>query len=450
MAAKSKKQYVYLDNNATTPLCEPVRALYASGKQYWNPSSSSHISDESRKVIDSARTYILRHCGISEETYKILFTSGATESNCAVIRMSVDAYAAASGQKPHIVATSVEHHSILECLHILELQGKAEYTLVPCNHEGFVTAESVHDAIKSNTCLVCVIHAGNETGAFNNLQLISKVTHEAKIPLHCDLVQSFGKIRIMFDKYLITSASASFHKLHGPQGIGLLILRNDFIEGYKLKALISGSQQYGLRGGTENVLGIAAALKAMVWTFKDRAAKNAHLNEMRELVITSLAKEWNMLSYEKFLALAKVTEPLPKVEYGDFVTTDQFHLRGKPNAPKPIFVVLGPTDIKRRLPSTLLISFVNPREIVAYGSDPEAKSFCNIKLKEKLGKMGFVVSITSACLTTSATASHVLTAIGAPKLIKKGVLRISFGDTNKISEVREFIKSLKAAVLEQI
>lgn len=407
----SLKKIIFLDNNGTTIICPEAEEAYKKWLKCYNASSSSQISKGANLMMEKAKKYILKHCSTTPDDYTVVFTSGATESNCFILRSTVESYKRIRKIKPHLIISSVEHHSILECAKSIEDAGYAEVTKVEPNMYGCILPAAVEKEIKPNTCLISIMYANNETGSINNIPKIGELAHKHKIPLHSDLVQLFGKYPVNLQKSNLDALSASFHKLYGPKGIGLLIIKNDLIEGYKLQGQICGSQQNGLRGGTENIPAIASSMEAIKCTFKNRKSKNSKLLKMRNYIISEFEKS-------KIIGVGN---------YADYLS-DPVLGKEKENE----IVILGPPKDKPNfyLPNTLLISIAKNK----------GKDFCNVKFKKALDDQGIVVSIASACLTTSDKASHVLTAIGAPPVIKRGVLRISMGDTNTMEEIKIFIK----------
>lgn len=419
---KSCPNPVYLDNNATTLICQPAKKVHIEWLSCYNASSDSKIAKPARALLAKAQDVILAHCGVSSATHTALFTSGATESNCLIIKSCVKAYKKklmekGSELKPHVVASELEHHSIRECISDLEESGEIEVTLVEPTIFGNILADDVEKSIRPNTCLITVMFANNEVPVINNIEEIGAIAHKHRIPLHSDCVQVFGKYKIDIKKNNIDALSASAHKFYGPKGVGVLIIDNNLIEGYGLTAEIHGSQQHGLRGGTENVAGIASMMMALKTAFQNRKSKNQRLFKMREALLTKLSKIYKMGSYINYAEDSK--KSLDDVE----------------------LVSLGPPNDKKGfiLPNTVLISIAKNR----------GKPFCNIELKKFLDSKNFVVSIGSACLTKSDKASHVLTAIGAPPVIKRGVIRVSFGDNNTMDEINKFVKILQQAIDRQ-
>lgn len=419
---KSCPNPVYFDNNSTTLICQPAKKVHTEWLSCYNASSDSKIAKPAKALLEKAQDVILAHCGVSSATHTVLFTSGATESNCLIIKSCVKAYKKkliekGSELKPHVIASELEHHSIRECLADLEESGDIEVTLVEPTIYGNVLADDVEKSIRPNTCLITVMFANNEVPVINNIEDIGAIAHKHRIPLHSDCVQIFGKYKIDVKKNNIDALSASAHKFYGPKGVGALIIDNNLIEGYGLTAEIHGSQQHGLRGGTENIAGIASMMVALKTAFQNRKSKNQRLFKLRDTLLSKLAKMYKLANYSDYLDDSK---------------TDKEDIE---------IISLGPPDDKKGfiLPNTILLSIAKNR----------GKPFCNVELKKFLDSKNFVVSIGSACLTKSDKASHVLTAIGAPPVIKRGVIRISFGDNNTIEEINKFVKTLQQAIDKQ-
>ena len=364
-------------------------------------------------MIDKAQKTVSKLCNLKDEYY-VLFTSGASESNCTLVHMVVEAWKRNVGTTPHIVSSTIEHKSILECVERMAEDGRVELTLIEPNMYGVIDPDEVDAAIRDSTALVTIMFANNETGAINPVRRIGEIAHRRNVPFHTDAVQIFGKIQVDPSAFNLDALSMSFHKLYGPQGMGMLILKKEFVTGYGLQGQISGTQQHGLRGGTENIPGIAGGAAALVQNFRSRKQKNAKLSQMRELCIQLLAKAFPVVPYREF-----------------YNAEDDKFLNRKGKA----LVILGPENKQQYLPSTLLLS------VIDYD-----KPFCNIKFKKILEDNGIIISIGSACNTNSKSASHVILSIKAPPIVRRGVLRVSFGDFNTLSEVREFARIFINAV----
>lgn len=412
---------IYFDNNATTLVCPPAKKVFMQWASCYNPSSDSKIAKPTRQILEKAQDAILDHCGVSTATHTAIFTSGATESNCLVIRSCVKAFRKklierGSDLQPHIIISATEHHSIVECVHDLSESGELDVSYVEPAIYGNILADDVEKEIKPNTCLVSIMFGNNEIPVINNIERIGAVANKHGIPFHSDCVQVFGKFKIDIRKSNLDALSASAHKFYGLKGIGLLILNNDLIDGYGLTAEINGSQQRGLRGGTENVPAIASLMAALKFAFTNRKAKNKRLFDLRERLLAKLSAEYPM---GDFINYASEEKELPAFE----------------------LVSLGPPNDKKSyiLPNTVLLAICKNK----------GKPFCNVELKKFLDAKNAVISIGSACLTSNDKASHVLNAIGAPPVVKRGVIRISFGDNNTAGEVDKFVNLLKQGIEKQ-
>jgi len=405
------KKFIYLDNNATTMMCENAKKTNILWQSSANPSSSSRLSQLPKKEIEKAKNYINKHCKLADK-YHIIFNSGATEGNSFAINCLTKSYKKILKRTPHLIVSAVEHHSIMLATQIMKKNGDAEITYVYPNRFGSILARDVQKAIKPNTALISIMFANNETGSINNIKAISEVAHKHKIPIHSDCVQAFGKYKIDVVSYGIDILTASFHKLHGPKGVGLLLINKELAAGYKVCTFIYGSQQGGLRGGTENVAGILSSISAMKWAFTRRATKNRQLLKMRKMIIDRLSKVFHVQYF---------TEKLPE--------TPAIILIGHHQKCKDYF-----------LPNTILLGIWKPK----------GKEFCNVNFKKCLDKAGVIVSISSACLTKSKNASHVMTAMKVPTRLKKGIIRISLSDMTTEDEVIKFvnifIKKLKPLI----
>ena len=420
---KSCPNPIYFDNNATTLICPNSKKVHSEWIGCYNASSDSKIAKPAKMLLEKASDYVLAHCNVSSATHTAIFTSGGTESNCYIIRSCVKAYKKKlleknSNLKPHIITSSMEHHSIMDCINDLVSSGDIDVSYVSPTIYGTILAEDVEKEIRAGqTCLISIMFANNEVPVINNIEEIGHIAHANRIPMHSDCVQIFGKYKVDMIKHNIDALSASAHKFYGPKGVGLLIINNKLIEGYGLTAEINGTQQHHLRGGTENVAGIAALVAALTWNFSNRKVKNQKLFALRTYTLEKLRKMY------------------PMGNFIDYVNEEQ-------NMPPIEIVSLGPPEDNTAfiLPNTLLISVAKNR----------GKPFCNVELKKFLDTKNCVVSIGSACLTSSDKASHVLKAIGAPPVIKRGVIRISFGDYNAKAEIGKFLAVLKQGIDKQL
>lgn len=407
-------EYLYFDNNGTTPLAHEAAEMFR--RCSWLGNASASYAAEAQQVIKDTTLIAQEWIGCD---YPVIYTSGASESNNLVLRGMTDAYWLKHGTKPHIITSSIEHKTSLECLEMLSRLGRADVTLIDPNVYGIIPAEMVRAAVREDTMLISIMHANNETGAINDIRSIALAVKSQKpdVFIHSDVVQTFGKTPVLMRDWNIDAISVSMHKLYGPLGLGMLILSP--VAADMITPQIAGSQNFHLRGGTENIPAIAAAGAAMLKTFKDRAKKNSRLSEMKSYIRGELLKQYDRGC---FLQYRGKTDSFSPVGFGMEI------------------VPLGADD-EHSLPNTLLISFVR--------RGPLLKHFCNVQLKNDLLKKKIVVSIGSACNTASPSPSHVLNALKAPYVIRCGVIRISLGDENTMSQCRTLVRELIQAVNDQ-
>jgi len=274
---------IYLDYNATTPLAEPVFEVMVPFLQtsYGNASSLHYAAREPRRILRDARRQAAKLLGVANEN-TLIFTSGGTESNNAVLRSVL-----LTTGKRRIVTSQVEHSSILKPLLQLEKEG-CEVLRLPVDQDGQLDMEALENALTPETALVSLMAANNETGVFFDIDAISKRVHDKGILFHVDAVQSIGKSPINLDNASIDFLSLSGHKFYGPKGVGILYVRSgrDFIP-----LINGGSQERGRRGGTENIAGIAGLGKACELIQSEVCHEAVRLGEIRQTFENRLCQE---------------------------------------------------------------------------------------------------------------------------------------------------------------
>lgn len=246
---------IYLDHAATSPLLPSVlKEMEAIQHQiFGNPSSLYTPAYEARKILHISRATIA-NC-ISAQTDEIVFTSGGTESN----NLAILGAARASRRGKHLIVGATEHHSVLYAARALKTEGFC-VTELACDENGVYSPEALRTAIRPDTALVSLHLANNETGVVEPIAAIGAITRERRIVLHCDAVAAFGQIPIDVQALKIDLMSTSAHKLGGPKGTGFLYVRNEIS---LVPLFFGGSQERGLRPGTENVPAIAGFAKAL-------------------------------------------------------------------------------------------------------------------------------------------------------------------------------------------
>jgi cysteine desulfurase len=252
---------IYLDYNATTPLCDAARDAMSPylGRHFGNPSSVHAAGREARAAIDNARDKLAALLHI--KPHEIIFTSGGTEScNLAVLGLARQR----SSRGGHIVSAKTEHHAVLNAVEHLEKHEGFEVTWLNVSRDGIIDLGQLAAAIRPDTRLVSIMTANNETGVIQPMREISQICRERGVLLHSDMVQSFGKIET--DLSLVDAASFAAHKFYGPKGAGFLFLRS----GLSIQPIMfGGAHENERRPGTENVAAIAGMAAAAEWTLRD-------------------------------------------------------------------------------------------------------------------------------------------------------------------------------------
>lgn len=245
---------VYLDNAATTKLSKDAYDVMCKCLQdnYANPSSMHRLGRNSRKIVEESRKVIADALGVDKE--EIIFTSGATEAdNMAIMGVcKANRIKKSDSNVGHIITTKIEHKAVLNTCRHLENIGY-EVTYLDVDENGLLSLDSVENSIKDNTILISVMSVNNEIGTIMPINEIGKLAHSRNILFHTDAVQGFGKISIDIDN--IDLMSISGHKIQASKGVGVLYKR----KGIEFeKSIFGGTQEYGIRPGTENVAGIAS------------------------------------------------------------------------------------------------------------------------------------------------------------------------------------------------
>jgi cysteine desulfurase len=368
---------VYLDNNATTPVLPEVldamRPFYA--EHFGNASSIHHHGQETRAAVERARESVAGLLGCRPA--EVVFTSGGTEAdNLAIFGL------VRSGD--HIISSTIEHHAVLNSCKHLQERG-FEVTFLPVDGRGLVDPDDLRRALRSNTKLVTLMYANNETGVIQPVEEFGKICAEADVYFHTDAVQAASKIPICVKDIGCDLLSISGHKFHAPQGAGALYVR----KGTTLEPLFfGGSHERSRRAGTENVPGIVGLGKAA-----ELALKALERGEDREIAALRDRLESAILGSVESAG----------VNGGD----------------------------ARRVPNTTNIYFdyIEGEALVI-----------TLDLK------GLAVSTGAACSSGAIEPSHVLTAMGLRPDRARASLRFSLGKQNTAEDVDIAVQLVPASV----
>ncbi|PYJ22236.1 MAG: cysteine desulfurase NifS [Verrucomicrobia bacterium] len=366
---------IYLDYNATTPLCDAAREamLPYLGRQFGNPSSVHAAGREARAAIDNARDNLAAL--LRAKPHELIFTSGGTEScNLAVLGLAQ----CQSSRGGHIVSNKAEHHAVLNALEHLEKHLDFEVTWLNIAENGMIDLDQLADSIRSETRLVSIMTANNETGVIQPMREISQICRECGVLLHSDMVQAFGKIDT--DLSLLDAASFAAHKFCGPKGAGFLFLRS----GLSIQPIMfGGAHENERRPGTENVAAIAGMAAAADWALRDRADEQNREAQLRDEL-------WR-----------RIAEIFPEAQQNG--------------------------EISHRLANTLNASFT--------GIDSETMLMA-------LDLEGVCASSGSACMVGSVVASHVLLAMGLSMERASSAVRFSLGKQTTAKEIGDTAEAM--------
>mgnify|MGYP000564162147 FL=1 len=374
---------VYLDNNATTKMDNEVfEAIVPYLTEYYGNASSLHLfGKETNKAMNESRETIAKYLGC--EPNEIIFTASGSESDNLAIRGIARAY---KNRGKHIITSPIEHPAIKNTLKDLQDEGY-EVTTLHVNKDGVIDVEELKKAIKDDTILITVMHANNETGAFQPIEEIGKIAKENRIIFHVDAVQTMGKVDIKPKEMGIDLLSFSGHKFYGPKGIAALFWRNGVRFG---KVLTGGGQEGKRRPGTSNVPGMVGMAKALEISYRDMEAEFRREEELRDY-------------FE-----AEVLKRIPEV-------------------------VINAKNTKR-LPGTSSITF---------------KYLEGESILLSLSYKGIAVSSGSACSSDDLQASHVLLAMGIAPEFAHGTIRFGLGKYNTKEEIDYTLDSL-VEVIERL
>jgi cysteine desulfurase len=370
---------VYLDNNATTMVApEVIDAMAPFFEELWgNPSSIHTFGGQVKKHVEEARERVAALIGADPS--EIVFTGCGSESDNMALRGAVEA----AGGYPHIITTRVEHPAVMTVCRYLGDRG-CKLTELRVDSEGRLDVDKLEDSIGSDTDIVSIMWANNETGVIFPVEEIAEIVKQAGCVMHTDAVQIVGKLPVDVKETPVDMLSLSGHKLHAPKGVGALYVRR----GTKVNPLIlGGHQEGGKRAGTENVPYIVGL---------GRACELAAENMEEEMVRVKAMRD--------------------RLEEGILASCPDVHVNG---------------DRGHRLPNTLNVGF----EFI----EGEA-------ILLMLDAVGIAASSGSACTSGSLEPSHVMRAMGVPFTAAHGSIRFSLSRYNTDDDVSHTLEHLPRIV----
>lgn len=279
---------IYFDNAATTrPSLAVLECFEKENEQcFANPSSRHAYGREAYRKLENARLSILKSLSLSND-YRVLFTSGASESNNLAIKGIAKEYLR---RGKRIITTQVEHPSVLEAFRSLEKEG-FEVIYLPTKEDGTVDPETLKENMNKETILVSIMATNNETGSNNDILALSKIVHSfPKAFFHVDVTQAIGKRDLPYSS--IDLFSFSGHKIHGLKGTGALILKKNIT---LLRQIDGGDQEYFFRAGTDNLPGDETLAVALEEATKNLQDNIAHAKEISSFLREELKKNDEIL-----------------------------------------------------------------------------------------------------------------------------------------------------------
>jgi cysteine desulfurase len=373
---------IYLDHAATTPARpEAVAAMLPLlGDGGFNPSSVHAEGRVARAALDRSRSAVARV--LKANAREIVFTASGTESVGLAV---IGAARAAAKRGRHVVTTVAEHRAVLRAVEVLESDGWS-VTRLPVDSAGLIDAAAFAAALRPDTTVASVMLANNEVGSIAPIAELAGIARRAGVVFHTDAVQAPGLLDVDVITLGVDLLSISAHKFYGPQGSAALYVRS----GTPLAPqIVGGSQEFGLRAGTENVAGIAGLAAALELAEAERDANVRRLAALRD-------------RFE-----AGITAAIPEV----------------------------------RLNGAAVARLANVSSIAFAGVSAAT-------LLIRLDLEGIAASAGSACAAGSLEPSHVVEALGLPAAFRGGVLRFSLGHLNTDGETERVIAILPQLVAQ--
>ena len=370
---------VYLDNASTTPVRTEViqEMTKILSENYGNPSSIHSFGRNAKSILELSRKAIAKQLNCTSQ--EIIFTSCGTESNNWILRSAVKDL-----NIKRIITSKIEHHSVLNTVHVLQKEHDIQVDYVAIKPNGEIDCSDLVELLSQNLkTLVSLMHVNNEIGTVLDLDKVGRICLQHDALFHSDTVQSVGKTEIDLQAIPIDFMVASAHKFHGPKGIGFVFIRKNS----GLQPLFyGGEQEKGLRPGTEGVHQIAGMAKALELSNTNLESDKKYISELKTYLISRLETEF-----------------------------PEFKINGNHDGFYTLLNVMLPLS--------------------------EAK---NAMLLFYLDMKGIAVSRGSACQSGSTKTSHVLEEILSKEDLNKPSLRISFSHYNTKEDINFLVESLKS------
>jgi cysteine desulfurase len=375
-----------------------------------NPSSNNKLGNKSTNLIETAKSAVAKYFNFSLKDYYVIFNSGASESNSYVITNAARSFKVETGRLPIIMHSNVEHKSVLHCIELLSADSLTAAVPIHVNFDTGIDLVKFEDNLKKHAArvaLVVVMYVNNETGIINNIKKIVEIAHKYNKPVHSDCVQAAGKIPLNIQGLGVDSVAISMHKLHGPIGTGICIIRKDLIKNYGMCAEVCGTQNFKLRGGTENVPGIAGVLAAINYMNREPILRKLDdIVDNRDYIVISLSKYFPCF----YIGEYKTSKAIAAMRSGIAI----YWLTNK--------------GFVNTVTNTILLSVYKPK-------------INNQVIMLQLEAEGIIVSTGSACNAAEEDGgSFVVKNMLVPEPLHAGVFRISLGIETTRSDASTFVR----------
>lgn len=377
---------VYFDNAATTPLRSEVidSMTHVLKTEFGNPSSTHEFGRSSKALIETARKQIAEILHVSAA--EIIFTSGGTEADNLVINSCVK-----NLNVSRIISSKIEHHAVLHAIQDLQTSYGITVEYVNLDQSGAVDFAHLERLLADTTqkTLVSLMHINNEVGNILDLKHVAQLCKKYDSLFHSDTVQSIGHYPLDFTDIPIDFAAVAAHKFHGPKGVGFAFIRKN--SGIK-PMIFGGSQEKGLRAGTEPVHAIVGMVEALRISYQNLAQEKSHITDLKNYFKTSLSKE------------------IPEIKFNGQCADNQ-------NSSYTVLNVCLPVSAEK-----------------------------GMMLLFQLDLKGIACSKGSACQSGSSKGSHVLSEILSDEDLTKPSIRFSFSSFNTKDEIDYVVQTLKTFV----
>ena len=372
------QKLIYLDYNATTPLSKPVKQVMKEVMEiYSNPSSVHKGGKIARSLLETARRQVAQ--AINCTAKRIIFTGSGSEANNLAIKGVV--YSDKKNRK-HIITSRIEHPSVTETCKELSKRG-FKVTYLDVDKSGRINPNDLSNSIDENTVLISLMMVNNITGVIQPIKELAEIAHKHNVLFHTDAIQALGKIELDVLKLNVDLLTLSAHKIQGPKGVGALYRKR----GVNIEPLINGGgQEFGLRSGTENLIGIVG------------------FGEAAKGIPASLKKMNKLVSIRNFL------------EKGLSSIFKDYFING---------------ENSKRVPNTSSIT---------------VPGFRGESILLAMSRQGIFFSSGSACSAGSAKPSHVLLAMGLTEEEAHCSLRFSFSPNQTKEDVKLLLTELEKIV----